>query len=150
MPLVILLVWPNCRLLKNSGFLNILKGCFLTFNVLLLCCILLPENQQLKERIKHLFCSVFLAWNLFTVDGRKCFFIKNNVKKRKMWAYKCKWNDRIRKSSLCKDQEGLLKLFDWILLGNKTSSWCPMSFHTWLANRKGKTCLYYRNISWSY
>lgn len=150
MPLVILLVWPNCRLLKNSKFLDTLKGYFFffTFNVLLLCCIPLPENQQLKERIKHLFCSVFIAWSLFTVDRRKCFIIKKKKKKKKMWAYKCKWNDR--KSPLFKDQERLWKLFDWILLGSKISSWCPKSSHTWLANPKGKICLYYRNMSSSY
>ena len=36
-------------------------------------------------------------------------------------------NDRIRKSPLCKDQERLLKLIDWMLLRDKMISWCQIS-----------------------
>ena len=53
--------------------------------------------------------------------------LKEDAPLQRMWVLNCRWNDRIRKSPLCKDQERLLKLTDWKLLGDKMISWCQTS-----------------------
>ena len=85
-------------------------------------CLFLPllESQKLKETTKHLFCHfLFYEMNL-----------KEDASLQRMWVLNCRWNDKIRKSPLCNDQERLLKLIDWMLLGDKMISRCQISFRS--------------------